>query len=200
MSAAITARPGSGVPLAAKISVAEYHRMIAAGVFHEGDPFELLDGVLVRKMTRLPPHDVSVTLFNKILIRTLPSGWTCRSQCAVTLSTSEPEPDGVVARGDDRDYATRHPGPQDIGMLAEVADSSLAQDRDVKGPIYARESIPVYWIINLVDELVEVYTNPTGPDPAPRYRDRQDYRRTEAVPLVIGGQVVGTIPVADLLA
>src|SRR5262249_29813543 len=139
MSATTSARPGAGfVPPAAKISVPEYHRMIATGQLREGDPFELLDGVLVRKMTRLPPHDVSVNVLNKRFICMVPPGWTCRSQCAVTLSTSEPEPNGVVARGDDRDYATRHPGPQDIAMLAEVADSSLAQDRDVKGPIYAR--------------------------------------------------------------
>src|SRR5262249_35795011 len=163
---AIAPTPGSGLASpASKISVAEYHRMIAAGKLREGDPFELLDGVLVRKMTRLPPHDVSVTLLGKRFIGMLPPGWTCRSQCAVTLSTSEPEPDGVIARGDDRDYATRHPGPQDLALIAEVSDSSLVHDRDVKGPIYARESIPVYWIVNLVDEQIEVYTNPTGPDP-----------------------------------
>src|SRR5438067_1320548 len=95
-------RPGSALPTP-KISVAEYHRMIATGQLREADPFELLNGELVRKMTRLPPHDVAVTVLNKKFIRMLPPGWTCRSQCAVTLSTSEPEPDGAVARGDDRD-------------------------------------------------------------------------------------------------
>jgi hypothetical protein len=104
-----------------------------------------------------------------------------------------------VVRGPRRLYANRHPGPADTALAAEVAESSLSHDRNFKGPLYARANIPVYWIINIVDARVEVYTDPTGPDPNPRYRQRQDYGPGEEVPLVLDGVEVGRIPVRDLL-
>jgi Uma2 family endonuclease len=86
-----------------------------------------------------------------------------------------------------------------MALVVGVADSSLAHDRFHKGPIYAAAAIPVYWIINLVDQRVEVYTDPTGPDSAPVYRIRRDYRRGDLVPLVIDGQDLGSIPAQELL-
>jgi Uma2 family endonuclease len=93
----------------------------------------------------------------------------------------------------------RHPGAQDLALVVEVADSSLAQDRNVKGPIYARAAIPVYWIVNVPDRRIEVFTDPTGPVPIPVYRQRTDFAETDAVPLVLDGVEVGRIAVRDLL-
>ena len=81
----------------------------------------------------------------------------------------------------------------------EVADSSLGRDRSIKAQIYAGAGVPLYWIINLVDEQIEVYTQPTGPDPVPEYRIHQDYKRGDFVPLVIDGIELGPIPGSDLL-
>jgi Uma2 family endonuclease len=176
----------------------EYHRMIDAGILREGDPYELLEGWIVPKMTRNPPHDLALGLAEDEISKRLPPSWFRRGQSAATTQDSEPEPDITIVRGNRRDYDQRHPHPQDIGMTVEVA-SSLQHDRAVKGRIYARAAIPIYWVINIPDHQVEVYTNPTGPCPAPHYQQRRDYRAGDTVPLVLDGQQVGMIAVRDLL-
>ncbi len=180
-------------------TVDEYHRLIEAGVLTEADPVELLEGWIVYKMTRNPPHDVALGLTGDALAARLPAGWHVREQSAVTTADSEPEPDLAVTRGVRRDYAARHPGPADLALVVEVAESSLDDDRDDKWRIYARAGIPVYWIVNVVDRRVEVYTDPTGPDPAPGYRRRDDYGPGQAVPFALPGQPPAAIPVVDLL-
>lgn len=181
-----------------RFTVDEYHHLIQTGVLTEDDPVELLEGRLVTKMPHNPPHDGTIQVTDEVIHRHLPTGWRIRIQSAITTTDSEPEPDLVIARGNARTYLTRHPGPQDIATLIEVADSSLARDRGDKSRLYARASIAIYWIINLGDLQVEVYTDPTGPDPTPTFRQRQDYGLDDAVPLVIGGQEVARIPVRDL--
>jgi hypothetical protein len=84
-------------------------------------------------------------------------------------------------------------------MLVEVSDATLGRDREHKGRVYSRAAIPIYWIINLVDRQVEVYTEPSGAVQVPRYRRRQDYRKNQSVPLIITGKKVADIPVDQLL-
>lgn len=191
---------GSGPPLPVRrFTVDEYHRIIQSGIISSGERCELLDGWIVLKMTRSPLHDLALGLAEDEVERRLPQGWFRRGQSAVTTTESEPEPDLAVVRGRRRDYDTHHPGPAAIGLIVEIADSSLTQDRTVKGPLYARAGIPIYWIINLVDRILEVYTDPTGPDPSPAYRQRQDYQVGDLVPLVLDGTEIDRIAVADLL-
>lgn len=183
-----------------KFTLAEYHKLIELGVLMDGEPYELLEGNLVHKMSRGSPHDSALQALFKRLLRVLPAGWDVRGQSAVTLTgNSEPEPDLAVVRGDENTYRTRHPGPADIGLLAEVSDSSLFIDRDDKGSIYARERIPVYWVVNVVDKVIEVYTQPGGPAENPAYTKRDDYPVGTAVPVVLDGNAVGTIAVADVM-
>src|SRR5581483_6624782 len=106
--------------------------------------------------------------------RFLPVEWGLHVQAAITLRDSEPEPDLTVVRGPEETYFTRHPGPRDIGLLIEVADSTLLNDRREKGPLHARFRIPVYWIVNINDRCIEVYSEPIGGKTA-RYRQRRDY-------------------------
>jgi Uma2 family endonuclease len=94
---------------------------------------------------------------------------------------------------------TRHPTAADVGALLEVSDSTLDSDREDKCRIYARANIPVCWIVNLIDRIVEVYTLPSGPTAAPAYGQRQDYMPGDTVPLVLDGAVVAQVPVVDLL-
>ncbi len=150
-------------------------------------------------MRRNPPHDVALSLAEYEVDRRLPPEWFRRGQSAVTTKESEPEPDLSVVRGPRRRYLKRHPKPRDIGMVAEASDTTLEHDRTIKAPIYARDRIPVYWIINLIERQVEVYTDPTGPGPSPVYRQRRDYKVGESVPLVLDGKLIGRIPVRDLL-
>jgi Uma2 family endonuclease len=183
-----------------RFTVDEYHQMIQAGILGEDDAVELLEGWIVPKMGRNPPHDTMISvIMTDVFPSRLPKGWFCRGQSAVTTTASEPEPDIAVIRGRARDYFGRHPGPADMALVIEVSDSSLSRDRSLKGRIYAAAKVPVYWIINLVDNLVEVYTDPTGPDTAPVYRVRQDYRIGDLVPFVIDGRDLGPIPAQELL-
>jgi Uma2 family endonuclease len=181
-----------------RFSVEQYHQMIRAGVLREGERAELLEGWIVPKMTQNPPHPVAIQLLEQGLASRLPAGWIRRTQAPITTRDSEPEPDVSVVRGPARRYLDHHPRPDEIALVVEVADSSLAEDRAVKGRLYARARLPVYWIVNLVDSQIEVYTDPRG-GRSPAYRRRQDYAPGDAVPLLIGGEDCGAIPVRDLL-
>ncbi len=178
-----------------RMTVDEYENLATAGVLD--DPrVELIDGLLVRKMTQKPPHTWAVETAHDRLGRLLPFGWFIREEKPVRITRfDEPEPDLSLVRGSRDDFRGRHPGPRDIGLLVEVADTSLDRDRGEKRAAYARGRIPAYWIINLVERQVEVYTKPHRG----KYGSCQILKPGEEVSLVIDGAVAGRIPVADLL-
>jgi Uma2 family endonuclease len=182
-----------------RFSVEQYHEMARLGILTEDDRVELLEGILVAKMTKNPPHIVATGLAQDLLMRVVPPGWYVSVQDPVTTDESEPEPDLKVVRGDRRDHLTRRVGPVDSPLVIEVADSSLREDRTLKKRIYARAGVPTYWIVNLRDREVEVYTDPTGPTARPDYRSRRDYAPGESIPLTLDGREVGPIAVDDLL-
>lgn len=181
-----------------RFRVEQYEKMIEAGVLTSGDRVELIEGIVVQKMTQHPPHAATIDYTLDALRPLLPEGWRLREQKPIKLSDSEPEPDLVVVRGPRQRYDARHPGPRDIALLIEVADTSLEGDRQDKGRMYARARIPIYWIINLNARQVEVYTEPKG-GKVPAYRRRSDYRLDAKVPLVIEESEVGQVSVGDLL-
>ncbi len=182
-----------------QFTVDEYMKMIQAGILTQEDPVELIEGWVMLKMPRNHPHDGTIEILDELLQTMIPSGWRVRIQLGLRLPDSVPEPDCVVAQGVRGTYLRRHPEPKDVSLVVEVADSTLAFDRNEKCRVYARADIPCYWIINVGAQLVEVYTDPTGPDAAPAYRQRQDYHPGDAVPLVLGGQMIATLKVQDLL-
>lgn len=182
-----------------RFTVAEYHKLIEIGVLTENDRLELLDGYLVEKMPHDPIHDGTLQKVNRRLLALLPTGWEARVQMVVTLSHSEPEPDLAVVRESPNSYMTSHPGPADIALLIEVSNTTLDSDRDDKIPLYARDGIAVYWIVNLIDRQIEVYEQPSGPTSSPTYGSRRTYKPGDAIPFALGGASVGTIPVNDLL-
>jgi Uma2 family endonuclease len=200
MPAPTTAAPSPRArPQLYRLSVAQYHEMARRGILTAADRVELLDGLLVQKMTKNPPHTLATQLTREAVERPLPNGWFVNVQEPVTTATSEPEPDVSIIRGERRQFGTHHPSPKDVAAAIEVADSSLADDQGWKKQVYAAASIAVYWIVNLVDCRVEVYTEPTGPADQPGYRQRRDYGPTEEVPLVLDGKEVARIPVRELL-
>jgi hypothetical protein len=181
-----------------RFSVAQYHQMIEAGILTENDRVELLDGWVITKMTHNPPHDGTIQLVDEELSPLLPEEWLIRIQSAITLSKSEPEPDLAVVRVPARRYLKAHPRPGDIGLLIEVAEATLTEDRDVKGPLYAQELIPIYWIVNIPKAIIEVYTGPKK-GKKPRYTKRRDYAQVDTIPLVLDGQEIARIPVGEML-
>lgn len=184
-----------------RFTVEEYHRLIDDGFFADDERFELLEGWITPKMTRNPPHDVAIGLIQDQLQARLPAGWHLRVQMALTTIESEPEPDLLVVRGSRRDYLKRHPGPGDVALVIEVADSSLDRDRVLKARIYARAGIPHYWVVNLATSRVEVYSHPTGPliQGEPSYQDRADVDATGELGLWIDDREHARFPVAELL-
>jgi Uma2 family endonuclease len=182
-----------------RFTVARYQRMIENGDLTPDDKVELLENYVVLKVAKNPPHDGTIDLVKAALGAALPPGWMLRVQQAIELSDSQPEPDVGVVRGNPRSFLTRHPTPADVGLVVEVADSSLLRDQRDKTRIYARAAVACYWIVNLVDGRVEVYTNPSGPTATPSYAAAVAYSAGDAVPLVLDGVQVAAVPVADLL-
>lgn len=182
-----------------RMSVKQYHAIARAGIIDEDEPVELLEGLLVDKMSKNPPHSVATQLVIIALTRLLPGGWIVRSQEPVTLADSEPEPDAAVVRGEVKDYSRRHPGPHETALIVEVSDATLRRDRGTKKRIYARARIPVYWVVNLIDMRLEVYTDPSGPTRQPNYQTQRYYGIGDEVPVWLGEDEIGRIPVQQLL-
>lgn len=182
-----------------QLTVDQYHQMIRNGILTENDPIELIEGYMVTKMARSPEHDYTIRTLNKRLLRLVPDTYVVSNQCAATLNDSEPEPDFTVARGDEGAYRTHHPGPADTALVIEVSASSLSFDRTDKARVYARAGIPVYWVVNVIDKQIEVFTQPSGPCDAPAYAQRDVFGVGAAVPVVLDGNTVGTIAVADVV-
>ena len=176
-----------------RFTVDEYERM--AGTLD--DPrVELLDGYLVKKMSKKPPHIWSVRSVLDALDEMLPTRWSWRKEDPVRIPDfDEPEPDVAVVRGSKNDYERRIPEPCDVALVVEVAESTLDRDQGRKFLAYAKADIPVYWIVNLVDRQVEVYTDPTPEG----YQSRVDYKPGQDFPVIIEGIEVGRIRVDDIL-
>jgi len=172
--------------------------MIEAGILGEDDPVELLEGWLVATMVHNPNHDSTVAAAQEALQKRVSQNWHIRVQSAITTQDSEPEPDLVVVVGPALRYKSAHPRPSDIDLVVEVADSSLRLDRGLKLRLYARAGIATYWIINLQDRCVEVYTDPAGPSAAPDYRQRNIVvgNASLALPTVLNPS--GEIPLPEL--
>jgi Uma2 family endonuclease len=154
-----------------------YERLVDAGIFGKDDRVELLDGLLVAREPQGSRHAVIVGLVREALEHAFGRGFHVREEKPVALDdVSEPEPDLVVVAGGLRDYWDAHPARP--ALLVEVAESSLTLDRLRKGTLYARAGIADYWIVNVVDEVLEVYREPVR---APSARGGFKYARVRVL-------------------
>jgi len=143
----------------------EYDRLGELGMF-QCERLELIGGHLVVAEPKGSYHVTSVAMVGRALQAALPPGWIVRLQDPIALDDeSEPEPDVAVVPGDLTDYVAEH--PQRPVLVIEVAEASLAFDRRRKGSLYARGGIQDYWIVNLVDHVLEVYRDPSVDPSAP---------------------------------
>jgi Uma2 family endonuclease len=143
---------------------AEYDRLVDLGMF-QGEPIELIGGQLVVAEPQGAYHASAVTAVDYALRAVLPPGWIVRLHAPVSLDDeSEPEPDLAVVPGRPGDY--QHSHPTRPSLVIEVAESSVAFDRDQKGSLYARAGITDYWLVNLADRVLEVYREPAPDDSA----------------------------------
>lgn len=182
-------------------TAAEYLRMVQTGILTDSDKVELINGRIIEKMARNPPHDAALQRLMNALMRKLSDAYSIRSQMALTLpsSASVPEPDLTVVRGPDSRYDAAHPGPADALLVVEISDSTLRDDRGEKLASYAGGGVSLYWIVNLVDRRVEIYSDPTGPDHFPTFRRRDDIQEQDTIALRLSAGETLEFKVKDLL-
>jgi len=157
------------IPPLEPLTIEQVEEMMRHGILKDGAPIELIDGLLIRKdrsargedpMTHNPAHALCVKRLMGLLAFVQSLGFHLQCQLPIALlPTPAPEPDLAIIRGAPEDYRGRHPGPNDVAAVFEVADSSLEYDR-AKQRLYAGAGIPVYWIANLIDNVIEVYERP----------------------------------------
>jgi Uma2 family endonuclease len=180
------------------MSVQRYHELTLAGAFTEHDSVELLDGVVTEKMSKNPPHCIATRRCDLTLSKIVPAGWHVQNQEPITLQASEPEPDVAVIRGQLSDYSNRHPTIGDVALVVEVADTTLVTDR-FKAQLYAQAGIPVYWLVNLSERVIEVMQSPKSTAGLAIYSQSSIYLAGDQLPVVIAGQTVAHLLVGDLL-
>jgi Uma2 family endonuclease len=181
-----------------RLTLEQYEAMADAGILTVRERVHLINGLLVAKMTQNDPHSTADELCGDAVGRVIPPGCHLRTGKPIRIPSpgrdSKPEPDRCVVRGVIRDYSRRSPGAADVALVVEVSDSSLDDDRK-QSELYGRAGIPFYWIINLVDGQVEVYSNqgPAG------YRSLEVLAPGHVLTVIIDGVEVGQIPVVDIL-
>ncbi len=181
-----------------RMSVERYHELTRAGAFTEHDSVELLDGVVTEKMSKNPRHRIATRRCDLAFSRIVPAGWHVQNQEPITLQNSEPEPDVAVIRGELLDYADRHPQIGDVALVIEVADTTLVTDR-FKAQLYAQAGIPVYWIVNLSERVIEVMQAPKSSAGLAAYEKSGQFRPGDFIPVAIDGKTVASLQVIDLL-
>ena len=182
-----------------RFSRAEYERLIDLGVFQPGEAIELIGGELMVAEPQGTAHYTAIRQTAKALEAAFRPGWEVRTQGPIGLDDdSEPEPDVAVVPGGPDDYRRAHPSRP--ALTVEAAESSLGADRQRKGSLYARAGLPDYWVLNLVDRVLEVYREPAPDSAAPfgwRYARSQVFDASARVtPLAAPGS---SIPVSHLL-
>ena len=177
----------------------EYERLVDVGVLGEDEPIELIGGQMIVAEPKGSRHATSVGLTADALRAAFGPDWVVRVQDPVALDDeSEPEPDVVVVPGRRRHYVNAH--PVSPVLVVEVAETSLAFDRRHKGNLYARAAISDYWIVNIVDDVVEVYRVPVADAAAEfgwRYGDIRTFRAGASISPLCRPDL--TVTVADLL-
>jgi Uma2 family endonuclease len=179
-----------------RLTVRQFERMIEDGIIAEDERVELIEGLLVAKPRRNRLYIVAGNKGLRILWRMIPPGWYVAKGVPIVASEwSRPEPDLAVIRGVVDDYDEREATADDTALVVEIAEANLAADRADLARTYAAAGIPVYWIINLVEGQVEIFSDPRREC----YRTQQVLARGQDVPVVVAGVEVGWIAVADVL-
>ncbi|BAU14014.1 hypothetical protein LEP3755_45580 [Leptolyngbya sp. NIES-3755] len=149
------------LPTLKRFTIEEYHRLTELGFFQEDDRVELIRGQLIHMAAKGTAHSVCSTELNRHLTRLIGDRAILRGQEPITLpNDGEPEPDFAIVQNRSDRYLTAHPSPEDVLLLIEISDSSLNYDQGTKLELYAEDGIQHYWIFNLVDLVLEMYSEP----------------------------------------
>lgn len=182
-------------PTLYRLSITEYLAILESGALADAEHIELLDGWMVQKMTKNPRHRNGVSRARRLLESVLPEGWFVETEQSVITLNNLPEPDIMVIRGDIAQLPDRHFEAQELGLVVEVSDSSLPIDRTAKYRLYAAAPIPEYWILNLNNNTLEVYTEPDGVED---YRQKCTYTSDQSVMFRLNGMETATLALGRL--
>ena len=196
-----------------RIGLNEFEAMANDGRLDPTVGVELLDGVVVPKTTKGLRHVAITRRVQRMLREALPPGWADLKEDPVRLQVEAPggggampEPDAAVAAGGEADYEARYPGPADLGLVVEVASNAKMLKADREGLArYARNGVRVVWLVNLPANVVEVYSDPSGPGDDPVFEGNTVARPGDTITLDLGplggdGGGVVRVAVSDLLA
>jgi Uma2 family endonuclease len=182
-----------------RLTAEQVEQMIEAGIIPEGDDLELMEGILY-KMVKKEPHNFAVGRVAEALRRILPATFHVREEKSLRHGKrSLPEPDVVVAPGAATDYHPHPPLVSEVPLIVEVCHHTQKADYREKYRRYAALRVPVYWIVNLHERRVDVFEGPAGESAAASYAERHSFSEDGAVPVVLLGQTIDQIPVADIL-
>jgi Uma2 family endonuclease len=181
-----------------QFSVAEYQQLVATGIVTEDENVELLEGFIVKKMSKDPIHEATVAIIIELLTKRLPPGWHVRGQSASATADSQPEPDVLIARGAARDFIHRHPVAADIALVIEVANTSLRRDRGWKRRIYGRAGMVQYWVVDLRAMAIDVFTDPFQAGDDAGYRTVRTFGKGQAIDVPLDNAAL-TVRVDELL-
>jgi len=141
-------------------SLADYHRMIAAGLL-AGRQVELLNGNVVEMAPELPIHRATYRRGARYLEALLADRAVVFTAAPITLpSNGEPQPDIAIVTPPESRYDERHPGPEDVYWIIEVSNSTLVFDLEEKAPLYARDGIAEYWVVDVPNRQLWVHRHP----------------------------------------
>jgi Uma2 family endonuclease len=192
--------PAPGLPY--RLSADDYFRMVENDIIPADRRVGLWEGQLYEKMARKLPHSGASSKAAHTLIRVLPAGWCFWPENPILIDDfTAPLPDAALVRGTPDDYTRRgsNPKAEEIGLVIEIADSSLRKNLTRTLETYARAGLPVYWVVNLADRRVEVFSQPRPAGDSAAYAAGEAYGPGTEVPLVLDGREVARIPVSELL-
>jgi Uma2 family endonuclease len=176
-----------------KFTLEEYHRLGEMGFLGEDERVELIDGEIIEMSPIGKAHNACLSRTNRKLIQGLDDRAIVYVQNSIVLLDSEPLPDVAVLKSNKTDYADRYATAEDVLLIIEVADSSLAYDQDIKAPKYSRAGVQELWIVDLNDDMIWVYRNPSPKG----YLDIKAYQRGQHIPILAFPDV--TLTVNDIL-
>ena len=180
-----------------------FSRMVESGLIPHDRRVFLRNGRLYEKMAKTKAHGSVGAGINMTLVPKLPAGWSLWPESTIVLDpTNAPLPDFAVVRSGDllgRVSPDRYPGAQDIGLLIEVAVTSLQDDLSTALEQYARALIPVYWVVDVLGRRILVHTEPRVVDGRGEYAQVDTYRPGQSLPLVLEGREVARVPFDELL-
>lgn len=176
-----------------KFTLDQYHQLGEIVFLGEDDRVEFIDGEIVEMSPVGKAHNACIDHNNRNLVQRLGGRAIISVQNSVIILNNEPLPDIAILQPNPTDYADRLATAEDILLLIEVADSSLAYDQEIKMPKYAKAGVQELWIVDLNDDMIWVYCNPSSKG----YLNIKAYKRGEAITLIAFSDI--TLQVNEIL-